>query len=67
MVVNIKTVDKNELNEVLKFLNMSSDRKHFSSLSKKFYERLLDNFKDNIKLYLVYIDKKEYINNLDEK
>ena len=65
--VNIKTVDKNELNEVLKFLNMSSDRKHFSSLSKKFYERLLDNFKDNIKLYLVYIDKKEYINNLDEK
>lgn len=65
--VNIKPVDKNELNEVLKFLNMSSDRKHFSSLSKKFYERLLDNFKDNIKLYLVYIDKKEYIKNLQDK
>ena len=65
--VNIKTVDKTELDEVLKFINMSSNRKHFSSLSKKFYERLLDNFKDNIKLYLVYIEKKEYINNLDEK
>ena len=65
--VNIKTVDKTELDEVLKFINMSSNRKHFSSLNKKFYQRLLNTFKDNIKLYLVYIDKKEYINNLDEK
>ncbi len=65
--VNIKTVDKTELDEVLKFINMSSNRKHFSSLSKKFYERLLDNFKDNIKLYLVYIEKKEYIKNLQNK
>ena len=65
--VNIKIAQKDELDMILKFLNMSSERKHFASLSKKFYERLLDNFKDNIKLYLVYIDKKEYINNLDEK
>ena len=65
--VNIKIAQKDELDMILKFLNMSSERKHFASLNKKFYERLLNTFKDNIKLYLVYIDKKEYINNLDEK
>ena len=65
--VNIKIAKKDELDMVLKFLNMSSDRKHFASLNKKFYERLLDNFKDNVVMYLVYINKSEYINNLKEK
>lgn len=65
--VNIKIAKKDELDMVLKFLNMSSDRKHFASLNKKFYERLLDNFKDNVIMYLVYINKSEYINNLKEK
>ena len=65
--VNIKIAKKDELDMVLKFLNMSSDRKHFASSNKKFYERLLDNFKDNVVMYLVYINKSEYINNLKEK
>ena len=65
--VNIKIAKKDELDMILKFLNMSSDRKHFASLNKKFYERLLDNFKDNVVMYLVYINKSEYINNLKEK
>lgn len=65
--VNIKLAKKDELDNVLKFLNMSSDRKHFASLNKKFYERLIDNFKDNVEMYLVYIKKNEYIGNLKEK
>lgn len=63
--VNIKTV--NDLDLVYSFFEKSSERKQFQNLSKKFYQEIIDNFKDNVNMYLVYIDKKEYINNLKNK
>ena len=63
--VNIKTV--NDLDLVYSFFEKSSERKQFQNLSKKFYQEIIDNFKENVKMYLVYIDKKEYINNLKNK
>ena len=65
--VCIKDVNEDELDLVYKFLELSSERKDFTNLNKKFYERLLDNFKDNIRMYLVYIKKSTYIHNLEEK
>ena len=65
--VQIKNASKDELDEVYKFLELSSERKDFINLNKKFYERLLDNFKDLVRMYLVYIKKDTYIHNLEEK
>ena len=63
--VNIKTV--NDLDLVYSFFEKTSERKQFKNLSKKFYKNIIDNFKDNVKMYVVYIDKKEYVNNLKNK
>lgn len=65
--VKIKEVDYSKLDDVLYFLNLTSNRKHFKELSKVFYERLIKNFNNHVKLYITYIDKKIYINNLNEK
>ena len=65
--VQIKCASKDELDLVYKFLELSSERKDFINLNKKFYERLLDNFKDLVRMYLVYIKKDTYIHNLEEK
>ena len=63
--VNIKTTD--DLDLVYSFFEKTSERKQFKNLSKKFYKNIIDNFKDNVKMYVVYIDKKEYVNNLKNK
>ncbi len=67
MGVKIKEVDKDNLDDVLKCFEYTEERKHFKGLSKKFYESLKDEYKDNCILYLVYIDKNECINNIKNK
>ncbi len=63
--VNIRST--NDIDEVMKFLKDTSERKGFRELSKNFYNNLIDCFKDNVKLDIAYIDKKIYISNLKSK
>lgn len=62
--VKIRKVDNNSLDEVLEFFNMTSNRKNFEGLSKNFYLNLIESFKDDVSLYITYIDKNVYIDNL---
>lgn len=50
-----------------KFFEMSSERKHFKGFDNKYYERLYKAFKNSLTLYITYIDKNVYINNINNK
>jgi len=65
--VRVKTVQKDELSEVLRLFKCTMDHREIKGFPDTFYEMLLTNFKDLIKLYIVYIDKKVYQKNLTNK
>ncbi len=65
--VRIKVVSADRLDDVLHFFELTTSRKEFSGLSKNFYMRLLETFKSDVKLYITYIDKNIYLDNLKEK
>lgn len=64
--VKIKTVNIETLDEAYRLFNLSMDRKHLKGFSKELFVRIIDSF-ENTKLYIAYIDKKAYVNNLKAK
>jgi peptidoglycan pentaglycine glycine transferase (the second and third glycine) len=56
-----------ELDLVLKCFQYTIDRKEIKGFPKSFYESLLKEFKDKIKMYIIYIDRDVYLKNLKEK
>ena len=65
--VRIKRVDYQDFDKVYNLFENTIERKNIDGFSKEFYESLINEFKDNIVMYLTYIDKKEYISNLEKK
>lgn len=65
--VKIKSVTAENLDEVLRLFQYTIDRKEIVGFPKNFYENLVSEFKDKVCMYIVYIDKKTYIENLKEK
>lgn len=65
--VKIKEVQKDELEEVLRLFQYTIDRKKIKGFPKHFYYDLLEEFKEAVRMYIVYIDKEEYIKKLKEK
>lgn len=65
--VRIKVVSADRLDDVLHFFELTTSRKSFSGLSKNFYLRLIETFKNDVKFYITYIDKNIYLDNLKEK
>ena len=65
--VKASSVDSDSLEEVVSFFDKTLERKHVKGFSLKFYQNILKEFKDQVTMYLIYIDKKTYLNNLDKK
>lgn len=65
--VKVKTVDITEVDEVMRLFNKTIERKKIKGFSKTFYKNLCEVYQDNVKMYIIYIDKAEYLNNLDQK
>ena len=65
--VKSRLAKSDELDEVLRLFQYTIDRKEIVGFSKKFYEYLLEEYKDNLKMYIIYIDKNIYLNNLQAK
>ena len=63
----IRHASVDELDEVLKCFQYTIDRKEIKGFSREFYENLLKYYGDKCKMYLVYIDKQEYLSNLKSK
>ena len=62
-----KIKETDDLDEVLKCFQYTIDRKEIKGFSRKFYENLIKYYGDNCKMYLVYVDKQEYLSNLKDK
>ena len=62
-----KIKETDDLDEVLKCFQYTIDRKEIKGFSREFYENLIKYYGSNCKMYLVYIDKQEYLNNLKDK
>lgn len=65
--VKIKKGGIQDIPLAISFFEMSGERKHFTGFDIKYYERLYEAFKDNLTLYIAYIDKKVYVANLNNK
>ncbi len=65
--VKIKEVTKEELPLVYSFFKQTLDRKKVQGFSLEFYQNILDSFLDKVTMYIVYIDKQTYLENLDLK
>lgn len=65
--VSIRKSDMKDITLARKFFEMSGERKHFMGFDAKYYERLYEAFKDNLTLYIAYIDKRLYVTNLNNK
>ncbi len=65
--VRIRKGTEHEIDIACKFFDMSGSRKHFQGFDKKYYEKLFEVFKDKVTLYIAYIDKNIYRNNLESK
>ena len=62
-----KIKETDDLDEVLKCFQYTIDRKEIKGFSREFYENLIKYYGNNCKMYLVYIDKQEYLSNLKDK
>ena len=63
----VKIKETDDLDLVYDLFQKTVDRKELIGFSKNFYKNLIDTFKDKCKMYLVYIDKKIYISNLENE
>lgn len=65
--VRVRKVSIDELDTVYNLFESTKTRKNIDGYSKDFYENIIKEFKDDIVMYLAYIDKEEYIHNLEVK
>lgn len=65
--VKIRKGKINDLDIACNFFDMSSNRKLFQGLSKEHYELLAKSFDNDMTLYIAYVDKKTYIQNIEDK
>ena len=65
--VEIKKVGINCLEKAISLFDMTANRKKFLTFRKKFFEDIMNEFQDQANLYLVYINKEKYINNIKDK
>ena len=63
--VKIREISAKELPKAYYFFTLTNERKHIHNLPISFYEDILKEFK-NAKLYITYIDKETYLNNIKE-
>lgn len=62
--VYIELGTKKDLEKAVGLFDQTANRKHITNYDIKFYERIMDSFKNDAVLYLTYIDKNVYLNNM---
>ena len=65
--VEIKKGNLKDIDMANELFNMTADRKKIVAFKKSFYKYIISEFKDKANLYMVYINKKKYLDNLENK
>lgn len=67
MGVRTEIVEKNDIDEFMRLLNLAGDKNNFVVRPKWYYELMKDLFKTEVVFYLTYLDTKLYLNYLNNK
>ena len=62
--VKIRMLNRNELNILMDLVNKSGEKQHYETFSLDFFESEYDCFKENVGVYLAYLDVQEYVSSI---
>ncbi len=62
--VKIRQLNRDELFLLKDLVNLSGEKQHYDTFSLDFFESEYDCFKENVKVYLAYLDVEEYVESI---
>lgn len=62
--VKIRQLNRDELSLLKDLVNLSGEKQHYDTFSLDFFESEYDCFKENVKVYLAYLDVEEYVESI---